>query len=385
MQADDQVAPDGADWGKPLVRFDAAWQALESRLCAAVLAAEVAALSLWVFLRGLSSDYFPGQNASGLICRSMLSTAALTTVAHLLTRRRGLAIHRAAVTAGMVVGIFSAGLWAHSGVNWSSNLLNWLQNASVFMLVGGLRGLVTRLTFWVAFLGASLATSRAKHIHIDVLLRYVPAKLRVPTAIIGWFSAAVVCLVAACGFVDYIAIAAYQAAATVPCAEANATAVCDAPVSDKLATVAKETSADFFLLGRQLSLDVRSLPRVLAGTPYEAWMSMAEWNEWLDGADWASHFDKTAVDAQKMDPTAPGAHVPAIEVPGSGGSARGLMIRELDFIFPFGLLMIALKFLLRIAILLSGNIRLDPTAEPEEDALIRANARDEEAAAGLAS
>jgi hypothetical protein len=60
MQADDQAAPDGADWGKPLVRFDVAWQALEARLCAGVLLAEIAAIALWVFLRGLASDYFPG-------------------------------------------------------------------------------------------------------------------------------------------------------------------------------------------------------------------------------------------------------------------------------------------------------------------------------------
>jgi hypothetical protein len=205
----------------------------------------------------------------------------------------------------------------------------------------------------------------------------------VPTAIVGWLGAAVVCLVAFCGFVDYIAIAQYQATATVPC-PADSTAVCDAPVSDKLAVVAKETGADFFLLGRQASLDIRSLPHVIAGTSYETWMTAATWNEWLDGADWASHFDKTAVDAQKMDASAPGAsHIPAVEVPGSGGAARGLLVRELDLIFPFGLLMIALKFLLRIAILLSGNIRLDPTAEVEEDALLRAEKRDEAAAAEL--
>src|SRR5580704_15459392 len=101
MQADDQAPPDGADWGKPLVRFDAAWQALESRLCAAVLLAEIAAIALWVFLRGLASDYFPGENAAGLICRSMLGTAAVGVVAHLATRNRGLAIHRAGVMVGM--------------------------------------------------------------------------------------------------------------------------------------------------------------------------------------------------------------------------------------------------------------------------------------------
>jgi hypothetical protein len=380
MHDDDKAPPDGADWGKPLLRFDAAWQLLESRLCATVLTVEIAALALWVFLRGLASDYFPGENAAGLICRSLLTAGVLAALAHLATSKRGLTIHRAGVGAGLLVGLLAGRLWAHTGVVWSSNLLNWLQNASVFMLIGGLRGLVTRLTFWIAFLGASLATSRAKHIHIDVLLRYVPSKLRVPTAIIGWLGAAVVCLVAFCGFVDYIAIAQYQATATVPC-PVDTNAVCDAPVSDKLGVVAKETAADFFLVGRQASLDLRSFPRVLVGTSYETWMSASEWNAWIDGADWTSHYDKTAVDAQKIDASDPSAtHVPAVEVPGRGGEARGLLVRELDLIFPFGLLMIALKFLLRIAILLSGNIRLDAASELDEDALVRAEKRDEAAA-----
>src|SRR5579859_2014167 len=138
---DDRAAPDGADWGKPLLRLDAGWQALESRLCATVLVVEIAALALWVLLRGLASDYFPGENAAGLICRSLLSAGVLGALAHLATRHRGLAVHRAGVSIALVVGLIAGRVWAHMGVVWSSNLLNWLQNASVFMLIGGLRGL----------------------------------------------------------------------------------------------------------------------------------------------------------------------------------------------------------------------------------------------------
>jgi hypothetical protein len=378
-----EKAPKGAEWGKPLVRFDVAWQALESRLCASVLVAEVASLSLWVILRGLATDFFPGQSAAGVFCRIMLASALLGTIAHLTSRDRGLKVHRAAVCAAMFLGIVLGGLTAHVGVGWSSNLLNWMQNASIFMLIGGLRGLVTRLTFWVVFLGASLATSRAKHIHVDVLLRFVPAKLRAPTAMIGWLGAAVVCLVTTCGFIDYIAIAMFQASATQPCPE-DATKVCDAPVGQKLGVVTKEAVSDLFILGRQASLDIRTLPHVLAGTPYDKWMSAGEWNTWLDGADWGAHFDKAAVDAQKVDATVPGAtHMPAIEVPGNGGESRGLLIRELDFVFPFGLFVIAMKFLLRILILLSGNLRVDLESEMDEEALALANKRDEAAAKGM--
>jgi TRAP-type C4-dicarboxylate transport system permease small subunit len=381
MQADDQAAPPGAGWGEPLVRFDAAWQRLESRLCTWVLVAEIASLTLWVFLRGFATNFVPGQSAAGLLCRSMVSTALFGVIAHLTTRHRKPAVHRIAVTTSMVFGVISGAFWAHVGVAWSSNLLNWLQNASVLMLIGGLRGLATRLTFWVAFLGASLASSRGKHIHVDVLLRYVPAKLRLATAILGWLGAAVVSAVAVCGFVDYIAIAAFQANANEPC-PGDATKECDTPVSTKLGIVAKEVSADFFVLGRQASLDLRTLPHVLAGTPYDQWMTAGDWNTWLDGADWGSHFDKAAVDAQHMDASVPGTmHIPAVEVPGGGGQSRGLLVRELDFIFPFGFAVIALKFLLRIVLLISGSIQHDMSSELDEEALVHAKERDDEAAA----
>jgi Tripartite ATP-independent periplasmic transporters, DctQ component len=253
----------------------------------------------------------------------------------------------------------------------------------VLMLVGGLRGLATRLTFWVSFLGASLASSRGKHIHVDVLVRYVPAKLRLAVSIAGWLAATAVCFTAVVGFVDYIAIAGYQVPATRNCTD-DATKVCDTTPGEKFALASKEASSDLFILGRQMSLDVRALPHVLAGTPYDKWMTAAEWNEWIDGADWTAHFDKSTVDAQKMDASVPGAmHMPAVEVPGSGGEARGLLIRDLDFIFPFGLFVIALKFLLRILIMISGNAEVDVDAEENEDGLVRANARDEAAAKEL--
>ena len=383
MQADDQAAPGGSGWGEPLVRFDAAWQRLESRLCAGVLIAEVVSLTLWVFLRGLATSFVPGQSPAGLMCRSMLSTALFGVVAHLATRERSLNIRRVVITSSMLVGAISGAFWVHVGVAWSSNLLNWLQNASVLMLIGGLRGLATRLTFWVAFLGASLASSNGKHIHVDGLLRYIPAKLRLSAAILGWLGATIVCAVAVCGFVDYIAIAAFQVNANQPCPD-DATKECDTPVGTKLGIVGKEVSSDFFILFRQASLDVRTLPHVLAGTPYDTWMTAGDWNSWLDGADWGGHFDKAAVDAQHMDTSVPGAtHIPAVEVPGSGGEARGLLIRELDFIFPFGFAIIALKFLVRIVLLISGSIRHDPGAELDDEELVHAHARDDAAAKGL--
>jgi TRAP-type C4-dicarboxylate transport system permease small subunit len=366
------------------VRFDAAWQGLESRLCTGVLVAEILSLTLWVFLRGLATDFVPGQSPAGLLCRSMLTTALLGTIAYVATRKKTVAAQRIIVTASMLVGAISGAFWVHAGVTWASNILNWFQNASVLMLIGGLRGLATRLTFWVAFLGASLASSRGKHIHVDVLLRYVPSKLRLATSILGLAGAMVVSAVAVIGFCDYIAIASFQVNANQPC-PGDATKECDTPAGVKTDAVLKEVSSDFFILGRQLSLDLRSFPRVLFGTPYDKLMTAEEWNTWLDGSDWTAHFDKAAVDSQHMDTSTPGAyHIPAVEVPGSGGESRGLLVRELDFVFPFGFLVIALKFLLRIVLLISGSVTHDMGAELDEEALARANARDEEAARGAA-
>ncbi|HEX3345076.1 MAG TPA: TRAP transporter small permease subunit, partial [Polyangiaceae bacterium] len=348
--------------------------------CAAVLVAEIVSLTLWISLKGLSADYLPGGSSSGLVYRCIVTATAAGIVSHLVTRRRVPRVHRLATTIAVVTGLVAGRLWVHAGVAWSSNMLNWLQNASTLMLIGGLRGLATRFTLWVALLGASLATSRGKHIHVDVLIRYVPARLRRPTAVVGQIAAMLVCLFGAVGFVDYIAISVYRADANKPC-PGDPTKACDTTAGEKAATVEHKVAADFFLLGRQASLDWKSVGTVLAGTPYDKWMTAAEWNSWLDGADWTAHFDRVAVDAVHMDPSQPDAkRMPQVPVPGTGEEARGLLVRELDFVFPFGLVAIAIKFLLRILLILSGRIEVDPEAAHAEEELANAKGRDEEAA-----
>ncbi len=381
--AGDTKAP-GAAWGAPLERLDDAWQLLESRLCASVLVAEIVSLTLWIFLRGMSTDFSTeNKDVSGIVTRSFLAVALLGVGAHLAARNRGEKAHRAAVTTGVVIGMLSGGAWAHVGVHWSSNVLNFLQNASVLMLVNGLRGVATRLTLWVALLGASLATSRGKHIHVDVLVRYVPKMLRAPAAIASLAAAALVSGLAVFGFVDYISIAEFRATASEVC-PGDATRQCDTSVGSKLSTVAHEMEADLFLLGRQVSLDLKSWPRVLGGAPYDKWMTAAEWNAWMDEADWTAHFEKGAVDALHMDPSVPAAtRMPQITVPGTGEEARGLVIRDLNMVFPFGLAVITVKFLLRILLVLAGYVDLDPEAEFDDAELVHAHERDDEAAAGV--
>jgi C4-dicarboxylate transporter DctM subunit len=356
-------------WGPALARIDASWQRVESWLCVTVLVAEISSLTLWVVLKGLSTDSAYGDR-SGLACRSLLSVACLGTAGHLVSRRAlraRPAIHRAVVVAGLAAGVGAARLWAHTGMQASSNALNWLQNASSLMLIGGLRALATRLTLWLALLGASLATSLGKNIHVDVVVRHVPRRFRAAIAIAGWLAAAVVCAAGAAGFVDYIAISDFRAAASHPCRE-DASRACDAPVSERLATVGRGLSADFFVLGRQASLDIRTVPHVLSGEAYDGWMTATEWNAWLDGADWTTHFDRAAVDALRMDPAAPSAtRAPQVACPGTGDEPGGLLIRDLNLVFPFGLAILAIKFLLRVLLVLAGQLEVvaaDERVEP---------------------
>ncbi len=376
--------PGAAPWAAPLARLDDRWQRLEGWLAGAVLIFEVSSLTLWITLKGLTSDYQPGSNAAGLLTRSLLAMVILGGGAHLATRAKGGKVHRYAVLAGVTLGFLVVGrACAHVGVMWSSNLLNCLQNASVLMLVGGLRGVATRLTLWVALLGASLATSRGKHIHVDVIVRYVPEKLRAPTSVIGWLAAAVVSGVAVFGFVDYIGIAEFRVPAESAC-PGETTKMCDTPTGQKLKLMIHEMDADFFLLGRQASLDLKSFPRVMVGIPYDKWMKAAEWNAWLDSADWTAHFDKSAMDSLHMDLSDPNAtRMPQVVVPGTGEEARGLLIRDANLVFPFGLAMITLKFLLRIVLVLTGHVHVDPEAELDDSELVHSHERDDEAAHGV--
>jgi TRAP-type C4-dicarboxylate transport system permease small subunit len=375
----------GAAWAAPIARLDDAWQRLESRLCVGVILAEITALTAWIILKGLSSEYQPGTNSAGLVCRSLLTAVFVGIALHLATRRLGGKVHNVAASAGVLVGLFAGGVWVHAGVYWASNLLNWLQNASSLMLVGGLRGLASCLTLWLALLGASLATSRGKHIHVDVFLRYLPENARQPAAIAGWIAAAAVCMGAVIGFVDYINIAEFRSNATQSC-PGEASKLCDTPTGEKLSAGARTLSADLFLFGRQASLDAMSFPRVVGGSPYDKWMTAADWNAWLDGADWTAHFEKSAVDALRMDPSAPTAtRMPQVAVPGTGEQARGLLTREFNLVFPFGLTVIAIKFLIRVLLVLSGHIELHPESELDEEDLKRAHDRDEAAAREMAT
>jgi TRAP-type C4-dicarboxylate transport system permease small subunit len=366
-------------WGAPLMRFDQAWTRLESRLCAWVLVTEILALCLWISLKGLSAEYQTGsgeRNVSGLVFRALLTAVLLGLGANLLTRPKVGEAHkdfqaaekrrRVAVTSSVFVGLLLGRLWANAGVEYFSNLLNWMQNASSLMLIGGLRGVVTRLTLWLALLGGSIATAKGKHINIDVVMRFLTPRMRIPVAVLGWLAAALMCISGAWGFVDHIGIALFHMKPSEACKD-DPTKDCRVPASEKLGNIAHEMGNDLFLVGRQMSLDVGTLPRVIFGTKYNEYFTAGEWNTWVQGADWAAHFPPEAVAGLLTPPDrAADKHSPAVSIPG-GEEARGLLIKDADFVFPFGLLMIALRFILRAVLVLAGHIRVDPDLAHEED------------------
>ena len=339
------VGPPGAPWGRPWKRFYDGWTRLETYLCVLVVVSEIFALVAWVVLKGLATPRSAG-TPTGTIVRAVVGATVLGLVSYFATRKRSLTVQRVANTAAILVGLLAAGLWTRVGVSYFANILNWLQDASSLTLVGGLRGLGTRLTIWLAMLGGSLAAASGKHIHIDVVMRFIPHKARLGTTLVTWIGAAVVCFTASWGFVDHIAIESYDV-------DRNA------PASEKLAAIAHHTNEGFFILRKQLALDLSSLPHVLAGTPHDQWLTNDEWNRRIEGAGWEDHFTPEQVATLKMT-TESGKEfrLPIVMVPGE--TQQGLLKHLLNLVFPFGFFIIGIRFLLRGVLAVSGHVNIDP-------------------------
>jgi hypothetical protein len=197
-------------------------------------------------------------------------------------------------------------------------------------------------------------------------MRFLTPRARVPVAVLGWVAAAVVCASGAWGFVDHISIALFHEKTSEACAD-DPTKDCPVSPVEKIGRVTHDVATDLFLAERQLTLDVRTLPRVLAGTKYDESFTAGQWNAWIEGADWSAHFPPDAVKSLLAPPDRPGdRHVPAVSIPG-GEEVRGLLVKEADFVFPFGLVMMALRFLLRSLLALAGLVRVDPDLAHEEE------------------
>ena len=332
-------------FGARLSRFDAAWTRFESILCAAVLVLEVTAFTLWIVLKGLSANS-SASNSSGLVFRAVVTAVLLGTLAYRVVRhqapKRMAAIVMGVSALGLVLGRASG----NAGAGYFSNLLNWQQDSSWLTLLGGLRGVGTELTWWLAMVGASLATGGGKHINIDALLRFLRPNLRVPAILIGWMMSAIVCFAGVWGFFDHIAIGSFGSPA-------------DATPSEKVSTVMREGGRHMFLLRRQLSLDLMTSGHVLMGERYDGWLHGAEWNTWLADGGWDNYYSKEEIAAVTMPADAATDLHPPLVVGPTGHNPRGLITRDLHLIFPFGLLMIGLRFVVRVLLVLLGEVEAE--------------------------
>ncbi len=303
----------------PLERLDALWTKVEVSLLCVTAAALVGSLAAWVVLKGLAAET-TSTFIAGATLRVVVLSGLLGSLAWRLSRRA--LVTAGAVLLGVVVGV----LLRDVGVRWAGNVLGWVQDGSSATLFGGLRGVSTRLTLLLAFLGASLATATGRHLTIDVVARALPAVGRSAAARGAGLLSAAVCAAAAWGFFDYLAIDAFRARA-------------DGTPHEKVAAVAEGVGRDAFLLRRQLALDVRAAGRVLSGERWDTVLTAEEWNEWLDAADWS-----WLPDAASLKEAAGSRRVPLVVT--GGDAPRGLLVKPLALVVPFGLLVLTLRFLL---------------------------------------
>jgi hypothetical protein len=364
----------GAAWGEPIAAFERRWTWLEARLLTIVLMAQILVLVAWVILSGISSPAGSG-DASGLVFRCALAAILLGAIGWTASRKRSLEQRQIITIAGIAVGVLIGLILrpapeATSGVRFAlnralgldrldaaivgyfGNLKSWLQDGSTLTLMGGLRGVATRLTLWLALLGGSLATAAGKHIHIDVIFRFLPKRLRVPAAILNFSAAAAVCFAATWGFFDHIAIESYGSKA-------------EDAAGAKIGRVAHEMGEHGFLARKQIGLDLRTLPRVLAGDRYDQWMTSAAWNDWVRDAGFEDHYKPEEVKTLYVAPDA--ANPPPFVVAPDGEATRGILVHDFSLVFPLGLLMIGIRFLLRAILTLSGHIPVDPDAAHKDD------------------
>lgn len=360
-----EVEQGKAAWGAPIAKLDRAWTTLEARLCAGVLVAEIATLVFWISIRALSAT---GRGGPGQLFRQLVTAIIFGLIAHRFTKKhpRNQIIATAAVIGGLVIGSF----WGDAGTAYFSNLFAWLQNSSILVFFGGVSDLAKRFTLWLALLGASLATAQGKHINVDVVMRFLSPKARVPVAVTGWLAAALVSITASWGFFDYVAVEELRAPATIAC-PADATKRCPAPMGSKVTAVSDAFGRNMFLTGRQISLDLKSLPKVLTGTPYNKWLTPKEWNEWLRDGGWTPRFKAEDVKAFELpeDGTVEWRNPSVTAIPGGTEQIAKLLVPLVNLVFAFGLFIIGIRFILRSLLAISGWIKVDPNAAHGDDDL----------------
>jgi|SoiMethySBSTD1v2_1073268.scaffolds.fasta_scaffold07206_6 tripartite ATP-independent transporter DctQ subunit len=334
----------GAAWGRPLVIADQKWTKFETWLCAIVIILEIFALSLWVALKGLSTG--PDGAKAGIVFRAIFGATMLGMAGYWGLKKQGETPRRIAAIVGVFLGFMLARRWATLGVEWSANMLNWYQQASTLTLFGGLRGVGTRLTLLLALLGGSLATAAGHHITIDLVTRFLKPKVRTYVTIVGWLGAAMICFVASFGFMDHIAIEDFGEKA-------------DATTGQKIAKIGHGLSESFFVFRKQIALDFKSLPHMLKGEPYQDWLDGKTWNAWLEDAGFNERYGRAAMEQIRIPDDAK--RSPMVVIP-EKGEPRGSLTHAANLVFPIGLFIIAVRFLLLCLLTLSGHRKVEAEA-----------------------
>jgi len=331
----------GARWGEPLLAIDRGWTKFEVWVALVAFSLEAFSMALWVCLKGFSA---PSDHAAAVVFRAIVGATALGTIAHHALAKRPFRVRRWGTVGAVFVGVVTAKAWAGFGSDYASNLLNWYQQASFLTLLGGLRGVGTRLTMLLALVGGSLATGRGRHIVIDIVTRFVGPRQRKGMMLVGWVCSMFVCFVAAWGFFDHISIENFGARAD------------DGP-GKKLGQVASQLAEDWFIAKKQMALDFRSTPHVVfKGETYSEWLKGREWNAWVDQAGFKERYGAEAAEQLKIPES--DARAPLVIIPGRG-EPRGDLINAAYLVFPIGLSIIALRFLLRVLLVISGHVGVE--------------------------
>ena len=116
---------------------------------------------------------------------------------------------------------------------------------------------------------------------------------------------------------------------------------------------------DLFVARRQVVLDFKTFSRVMKGERYSE-MPAAEWNAWLDAADWSAYADADELASYRAADDSP--REPKAPVPGGGAQTLPLVKEFNVFVLGIWFNLIALRFIIRALLALSGAVSVDPDA-----------------------
>jgi TRAP-type C4-dicarboxylate transport system permease small subunit len=346
----------GADWALPLVRLERRWTWIEVRLMFASLTALMVVLVFWAGIASMA-DSVESTVVKGTLFRMIVGASVLGGVTRAATRSLDKEWQRSLATVvAVAVGVGSAFYWRSSGIVFFAGVYDWLEKGSVFSLFGGPNGLSTRLAMFTSIVGGSLAAAAGTHIAIDAIVRLVPQKLRKPAAVTTACSTTLVCVLAAWGFFDHVVVTSMGAQA-------------DMKGSEKITHALHETEEHFFLLRKQMKLDLIILPRVLDSQAWNApgTFTGRDWNEFIDANGFAERYGEEVSRVRAAESSLDSDKQPVVKTP--DGQSAGVLLHSFDMMWAWGFLMIGLRFLLRAVLLIAGHVSVnemdsDDASEP---------------------